>query len=118
MRTAFLRLTLLFFAISVLATNGGCPPTAPPTTSTKLPTDSSRPEEMKMLRSVKWHLPLVALREQAWSDSDAEWAYNFSQGSQLVPYSWMLRLKTADGAKRFVDTMPNYGYIPRFRTLD
>jgi RoxA-like, cytochrome c-like len=116
MHIALLRLTVLLMALVVLATNVGCPPTTPATKSANPPTDSSRPVEM--LRSVKWHVPLVALREQGWSDSDAEWAYNFSQGSQLVPYSWMLHLKTANGAQRFIDTMPKYGYIPRFRTLD
>lgn len=119
MHTAFRRLSafLLFIPCS------GCNPApAPSTTSpapgSDAPADSSKP--LKMARSVKWDpaVTVVALREQGWSDSDAEWAYNFSQGSQLVPYAWMLHLKTADGKQRFLDNMKNYGYIPRWRTLD
>src|SRR4029453_2051251 len=47
------------------------------------------------MRTVKVSGTLVTLPEQGWSDADAEWFYNVSQGSQLIPYQWVGALETA-----------------------
>jgi hypothetical protein len=56
--------------------------------------------------------------DQGWSDSDAEWFYNVSQGSQLIPYAWISSLQTEDGSELFIKSIPKFGYIPRTASPD
>jgi hypothetical protein len=68
-------------------------------------------------RSVKIDNELVTLSEQGWTDGQAEWFYNVSQGSHLVPYDWFCSLENDQG-DRFASDLARFGYIPRNRTTE
>jgi len=88
------------FALTLVATISGC------STSDTSTCDC---------RTVDIKSPLVTL-EQGWTDSQAEWFYNISQGSQLIPYDWMVFLETAEGSQSFIDSIPKFGFIPRAKS--
>ncbi len=52
--------------------------------------------------------------DQGWSDQQRNWWYRTSQGSRLLPLSWMLALETANGTDKFnADAnMSRLGYLP------
>jgi hypothetical protein len=52
--------------------------------------------------------------DQGWSDQQRNWWYRTSQGSRLVPLSWMLALETANGTDKFSSdaNMARLGYLP------
>ena len=52
---------------------------------------------------------------QAWSQDDREWYYNFSQGSNVVSYDIFLNLEVADGQQLFRSdaNSERYGLIPQ-----
>lgn len=54
---------------------------------------------------------------QNWSDQEALWFYNASQGSQMMPYSWFLHLEQADSAALYNDpaNIRSLGYLPRVK---
>jgi hypothetical protein len=51
--------------------------------------------------------------DQGWSEHERSWWYSVSQGSRLLPLSWMLALEQADNAQKFLsDTnVDNYRYL-------
>jgi hypothetical protein len=51
---------------------------------------------------------------QAWSQDDRDWYYNFSQGSTILPYDIFLNLEVADGQGLFrADAnLVRYGLVP------
>src|SRR5215469_2244573 len=57
----------------------------------------------------------VIYLNQAWSQEDREWYYNFSQGSAVLSYDIFLNLEVADGADLFrsVANSERYGLIPQ-----
>ncbi len=55
--------------------------------------------------------------DQGWSDAERDWFYSFSQGSQLLPYSWFRALETATSDTLFAaDGLARFGYLPRERS--
>jgi RoxA-like, cytochrome c-like len=58
--------------------------------------------------------PVIYL-DQAWSQEDREWYYNFSQGSAVLSYDIFLNLEVADGRDLFrsVANSERYGLIPQ-----
>ncbi len=55
--------------------------------------------------------------DQGWSDDERDWFYSFSQGSQLLPYSWFRALETATSDTLFADDgLARFGYLPRERS--
>ncbi|MDD5272740.1 MAG: hypothetical protein PHU14_08490, partial [Methylovulum sp.] len=49
---------------------------------------------------------------QGWSLSDKSNFYSLDQGSQLMPLSWMVALKQANGKPFMADSLNRYGYLP------
>src|SRR5262245_5441024 len=89
--------------VAAVVALGGCPRPSPPAAG---------------MRTVKVSGTLVTLPEQGWSDADAEWFYNVSQGSQLIPYPWAQALETADGGQSLVESIAQFGYIARKPSKD
>jgi hypothetical protein len=58
--------------------------------------------------------PVIYLN-QAWSQEDREWYYNFSQGSKVMSYDIFLNLEVADGQQLFRSdaNSERYGLIPQ-----
>jgi hypothetical protein len=58
--------------------------------------------------------PVIYLN-QAWSQEDREWYYNFSQGSVIMSYDIFLNLEVADGQQLFRSdaNSERYGLIPQ-----
>lgn len=56
---------------------------------------------------------LVCL-DQGWSEEQRQWWYTVSQGSRLIPLSWALALKTADGSSAMFgpSNLARLGYLP------
>jgi mono/diheme cytochrome c family protein len=51
--------------------------------------------------------------KQGWSAAERDWIYNFSQGSQLLPYAWFDALEMPDSETRFrADGLARFGYLP------
>ncbi len=104
MRESHLWLTNTACLLLVLGSCLGC------NQAKKLPSASApKPSQ----RTVKVDGPLLVLSEQGWSDSEAEWFYSVTQGSQLIPYDWFAFLKTPDGRRPFIASLADFGYIPR-----
>ena len=61
---------------------------------------------------------LVTFEEQGWQDREAEWFYNVSQGSQLIPYAWIKALKSPEQDQLFVESIPSFGYIARRKSKE
>ena len=61
----------------------------------------------------------AVLLKQNWTDEEANWFYNISQGSHLVPYSWFLHLEQADAETLFRDdkNLHQLGFIPRSKSI-
>jgi hypothetical protein len=78
----------------------------------------SSPPVVHLSRTAKVDGTLVTLPEQGWSHTDAEWFYNVSQGSQLIPFEWAKALKTVDGTQLFIESLPQYNYIARHPSAD
>ena len=53
--------------------------------------------------------------EQNWPNKDANWFYNVTCGSRLVPYSWFLKLELPNSEDRIsaAKNMWDLGFIPR-----
>lgn len=53
--------------------------------------------------------------EQGWTDVTQQSFYNTPQGSQIMPYSWILALEQAGGETRFIEpeNIERYRYISR-----
>ena len=53
--------------------------------------------------------------EQGWSNAERQWWYNVSQGSRLLPESWLMALEQPDATGLFLDAahVSKFGYIPR-----
>jgi hypothetical protein len=51
---------------------------------------------------------------QGWTDEQRTWWYRTTQGSRLLPLSWMLSLELADGTDKFMspEHMGKLGYLP------
>ncbi len=49
---------------------------------------------------------------QGWDESERQWFYTVSQGSQIMPYSWFMALERAADEKPFVDELASFGYLP------
>src|SRR6516164_5112635 len=62
----------------------------------------------------------VVYLNQAWSQEDREWYYNFSQGSPLLSYDIFLNLEAAGGQDLFRSdaNSARYGLIPQPATSD
>lgn len=62
--------------------------------------------------------PAVIYLDQAWSQDDREWYYNFSQGATVLSYDIFLNLEVADGQELFRSdaNSERYGLIPQPRT--
>src|ERR1700758_4271704 len=58
--------------------------------------------------------PVIHLN-QAWSQDDREWYYNFSQGSAVIPYNMFLNVELAGGEDLFRSdaNMARYGLLPQ-----
>lgn len=58
--------------------------------------------------------PVIHLN-QAWSQDDREWYYNFSQGSAVIPYNMFLNVEVAGGEDLFRSdaNMARYGLLPQ-----
>src|SRR5262249_33820135 len=56
----------------------------------------------------------VIYLDQAWSQEDREWYYNFSQGSAVLSYDIFLNLEIASGQDLFRSdgNLARYGLIP------
>ncbi|QFT93927.1 Cytochrome c [Roseovarius sp. THAF9] len=52
--------------------------------------------------------------DQGWSEEQRQWWYTVSQGSRLIPLSWALALKTADGTSAMYGpaNLARLGYLP------
>ena len=61
--------------------------------------------------------PPVVYLNQAWSQEDREWYYNFSQGSAVISYDIYLNLEVAGGQELFRSdaNSERYGLIPQER---
>jgi hypothetical protein len=57
----------------------------------------------------------VILLDQAWSQEDREWYYNFSQGSAVISYDLFLNMEAADSQELFRNGLnaPRYGLVPQ-----
>ena len=57
----------------------------------------------------------VIYLDQAWSQGDREWYYNFSQGSSVLSYDIFLNLELADSQELFRSdaNSERYGLIPQ-----
>lgn len=57
----------------------------------------------------------VVSLSQNWAVEDANWYYNVSQGSHLLPYEWFLHLEQAGSQELFRDSknMRKLGFLPR-----
>ena len=55
----------------------------------------------------------VILLNQAWSQEDREWYYNFSQGSAVIGYDLFLNMEAADSQDLFRNSLtnPRYGLV-------
>lgn len=98
-----LKVSMQGLCLLVLITQSGCGKSDP---------------SVALKRTVKVSNTLVTFPEQGWSDADAEWFYNVSQGSQLMPYDWIEALMTRDGKQNFAATIPRFGYIERSASKD
>ena len=50
---------------------------------------------------------------QGWSDDDAQWYYNLSQGSQIAHYDLVMNIEQTNNMKPFMaDGLARYGYLP------
>src|SRR6516164_4368662 len=58
--------------------------------------------------------PVIYLN-QAWSQEDREWYYNFAQGANVLSYDIFLNLEVADGQELFRSdaNSERYGLIPQ-----
>ena len=58
--------------------------------------------------------PIIYLN-QAWSQDDRDWYYNFSQGSAVIPYDIFLNLEVADSQELFRSNSNSdrFGLIPQ-----
>jgi hypothetical protein len=52
--------------------------------------------------------------KQGWTDEERNWWYRTTQGSRLLPLSWMLALEVADSEQKFMsaERMGRLGYLP------
>ena len=59
---------------------------------------------------------LVALN-QGWTSKDANWFYDITQGSWILPYDWFLHLEQADNEALFRNPahMASFRFLPRMR---
>jgi len=57
----------------------------------------------------------VIYLNQAWSQDDREWYYNFSQGSAVISYDLFLNMEAADSQDLFRNGLngPRYGLVPQ-----
>src|SRR6516162_2403380 len=63
--------------------------------------------------------PVIYLN-QAWSQDDREWYYNFSQGSAFLAYDIFVNLEVAGGQDLFLSdaNSARYGLLPQPATSD
>lgn len=62
--------------------------------------------------------PLVYLDQgAAWQQTQRESFYSQDQGSQMIPYSWLKALTTADGQPFLRDQLQRYGYLANPATM-
>lgn len=56
--------------------------------------------------------------EQGWTDDTQQAYYNTPQGSDIMPYAWMLALEQKDSDKPFLDpaNIERFRYLPRKKT--
>jgi cytochrome c peroxidase len=56
--------------------------------------------------------------EQGWTDDTQQAFYNTPQGSDIMPYTWMLALEQKDSDKAFLDpaNIERFRYLPRKKT--
>src|SRR5436190_19193851 len=50
---------------------------------------------------------------KTWTDTDRQWFYHTTQGSQLMPYKWATALEQVNNSKKFIDPE----YLSRYRVL-
>jgi cytochrome c5 len=58
--------------------------------------------------------------EQDWTDDTQEAFYNTPQGSEIMPYAWIVLLEQKDSDKPFLDpaNIERYRYLPRKKTTN
>jgi hypothetical protein len=58
--------------------------------------------------------------DQGWTDDQRNWWYRTTQGSRLLPLSWMLSLELADSEQKFMspEHMTKLGYLPEPQSAD
>ena len=56
--------------------------------------------------------------DQGWTDDTQQAFYNTPQGSEILPYAWILVLEQNDSEKPFLDpaNIESFRYIPRKKT--
>ena len=56
----------------------------------------------------------VTYLDQGWTDAEKQWWYTASQGSRLVPLSWLTALEKRDGTDKFLSdaNIRKLGYLP------
>src|SRR4051812_36336627 len=62
----------------------------------------------------------VECLNQGWTEHERSWWYSVSQGSRLLPLSWMLALEQADNAHRFLadSNVEKYRYLTNPKSRD
>ncbi len=56
----------------------------------------------------------VTYLDQGWTDAEKQWWYTASQGSRLVPLSWLMALEQRDGTDKYLSdaNVRKLGYLP------
>ena len=56
----------------------------------------------------------VTYLDQGWTDAEKQWWYTASQGSRLVPLSWLTALEQRDSTDKFLSdaNVRKLGYLP------
>lgn len=56
--------------------------------------------------------PIYVDQGKTWTDAARKDYYSRDQGSRLIPYSWIVALKQANGQPFIADGLSRYGYLP------
>ena len=106
-----MRSSILLAVCALMIVPVGCrkkPPTPP------VPTADERDAVKNRFLAID-DVDKAVVLEQNWPNDKANWFYNVTQGSQLMPYTWFLHLEQADSKDLFRDdkNMRDLGFLPR-----